>query len=260
LVFFVAGDLGVLGVRANMSTVHRAVVLAAGRGTRMRELTKAIPKPMVKVLGKPVLQIIVEGLRGAGIKELLIVVGYRKEVVENHFQDGSNFGMQIRYAEQIVQDGTGRVVALAQPFCGDDPFLLSYGDILVDPAYYSRLCDLQGAEMSIAVKRSTDVSKGGAVYLNDRFELTDLREKPQPCEITTPWYNAGIYAFRASIFDYVARLQKSPRGEYELTDAIRAMSSAGKRVQAIEITGDWADVRDPEVLAELNQKNLESGS
>jgi dTDP-glucose pyrophosphorylase len=109
--------------------------------------------------------------------------------------------------------------------------------------------------MSIAVKRSTDVSKGGAVYLNDRFELTDLREKPQPNEITTPWYNAGIYVFRASIFDYVARLEKSPRGEYELTDAIRAMSLAGKRVQAVEITGDWADVRDPEVLAELNQKN-----
>ena len=242
-----------------MSTVQRAVVLAAGRGRRMRELTESIPKPMVKVRGKPVLQFIVEGLVHSGIKELLIIVGYRKEVVRNHFQDGARFGIQIRYAEQIVQDGTGRVVGLAQPFCGDDPFLLSYGDILVDPAYYPRLCDLKDAEMSIAVRRSNEVFKGGAVYLNDRFELTDLREKPKPDETATPWYNAGIYVFRASIFDYVAQLEKSPRGEYELTDAIRAMSLGGKRVQAVEIAGDWADVRDPEVLAELNQ-NLESGS
>jgi NDP-sugar pyrophosphorylase family protein len=243
-----------------MNPVRRAVVLAAGRGTRMRELTESIPKPMVKVRGRPVLQIIVEGLRQSGISEVLIVVGYRKEVVQSYFQDGTSFGMQIRYAEQMVQDGTGRVVSLAQPFCGIDPFLLSYGDILVDPSYYPRLCDLKNAEMAIAVKRSTEVSKGGAVYLNNRFELTDLREKPGPGEAATPWYNAGIYAFRASIFDYVARLEKSPRGEYELTDAIRAMSLAGKRVQAVEIIGEWADVRDPEVLAQLNQKNLESPS
>ncbi|HZC35701.1 MAG TPA: sugar phosphate nucleotidyltransferase, partial [Chthoniobacterales bacterium] len=189
--------------------------------------------------------------------ELLIIVGYRKEVVQDYFRDGTNFGMRVEYAEQVVQDGTGRVVSLARPFCGSDPFLLSYGDILVDAVYYPRLCDLKDAEMSIAVKRSTEVSKGGAVYLNDRFELTDLREKPEPSEVATPWYNAGIYVFRASIFDYVARLEKSPRGEYELTDAIRAMSLAGKRVQAVEIIGQWADVRDPEVLAELNQKSSE---
>jgi len=248
-----------------MSDVHRAVVLAAGRGTRMRELTESIPKPMVQVRGKPVLQIIVEGLRETGIKELLIIVGYRKEVVQNHFQNGFKFGMRIEYAEQIVQDGTGRVVTLAERFCSNDSFLLSYGDILVDPIHYRRLCDLKDAEMSIAVRRSTEISKGGAVYLNDRFELTDLREKPKPGEAaTTPWYNAGIYVFRASIFEYVERLEKSPRGEYELTDAIRAMSLSGKRVQAVEITGDWADVRDPEILAALNQEknqrreNLES--
>jgi dTDP-glucose pyrophosphorylase len=242
-----------------MSTVNRAVVLAAGRGTRMRELTESIPKPMVIVRGKPVLQIIVEGLRQSGIKELLIIVGYRKEVVRDHFRDGADFGIQIGYAEQVIQDGTGRVVSLAQPFCGNDPFLLSYGDILVDPAYYPLLCDLKGAEMSIAVRRSTEVFKGGAVYVNDRFELVDLREKSKPSEATTPWYNAGMYVFRASIFDYVARLEKSARDEYELTDAIRAMSLDGKRVQAVEIAGNWADVRDPEVLAELNE-NLESGT
>jgi UDP-N-acetylglucosamine diphosphorylase / glucose-1-phosphate thymidylyltransferase / UDP-N-acetylgalactosamine diphosphorylase / glucosamine-1-phosphate N-acetyltransferase / galactosamine-1-phosphate N-acetyltransferase len=236
-----------------MNSVHRAVVLAAGRGKRMRDLTESVPKPMVNVRGKPILQIIVENLAHSGIDQVLIVVGYRKQIVQDHFQDGAVFGLRIEYVEQAVQDGTGRVVTLARPFCGEDPFLLSYGDILVEASCYPRLRDLQEAEMSIAVKRSTEVSKGGAVYLNERFELVDLQEKQKPGEVATPWYNAGIYVFRPSIFEYVARLQKSPRGEYELTDAIRAMSLDGRRVQAVEITGDWVDVRDPEVLAELNR-------
>ena len=78
-------------------------------------------------------------------------------------------------------------------------------------------------------------------------------EKPQPGEPTSPWYNAGVYTFRPSIFDYTAVLEKSPRGEYELTDAIRALAQSGRLVQAFELQGDWADVRDPEVLAVLNR-------
>ena len=115
-------------------TVTKAVILAAGRGSRMRELTREIPKPMVEVCGKPILRYIVDGLRDAGIRKILVVVGYRKEVVQDHFQDGSAFGMQVTYAEQVSQDGTGKAVELAKEFCESDPFILSYGDILVDPS------------------------------------------------------------------------------------------------------------------------------
>ena len=107
-------------------------------------------------------------------------------------------------------------------------------------------------EAIISVKRMDDVSKGGAVFVNERFELIDLREKPRPGEPTSPWYNAGVYAFRPSIFAYTARLQLSARGEYELTDAVRELALSGKKVQALEIVGTWADVRDPEILAQLN--------
>jgi dTDP-glucose pyrophosphorylase len=97
------------------------------------------------------------------------------------------------------------------------------------------------------------VSKGGAVFLNERMELVDLREKSKPGEATSPWYNAGLYAFRPSIFNFTAKLKPSPRGEYELTDAIRELGRSGKKVKALELTGEWADVRDPEVLAKLNK-------
>ena len=236
-----------------MPKIHRAVLLAAGRGTRMRELTNDLPKPMIAVRGKPVLQHIVEGLRDASVTDFLIVVGYRAETVQNFFGDGSPYRIQIQYATQVVQDGTGRVVELARHFAGELPFILSYGDILVDPANYKSIVDLpDDIEGIISVKRDEDVSKGGAVFVNGRMELTDLLEKPKPEEKTSPWYNAGLYAFRPSIFDFTAKLKPSPRGEYELTDAIRELAQSGKTVKALPLVGEWADVRDPEILAKLN--------
>ncbi len=232
-----------------MNQITKAVLLAAGRGTRMRDLTNDLPKPMLQVRGKPVLQHIIEGLRAAGVQDFCIVVGWRAEVVRDYFGEE-----KISYVTQDRQDGTGKVVELAREFCGHDPFVLSYGDILVDPSNYQPLVrPVDDVEAIVSVRRDQDVSKGGAVFVNDNFQVTDVREKPLPNEPTSPWYNAGIYAFRPSIFDFTAQLELSPRGEYELTDAVRDLARSGKRVQALELTGDWADVRDPEILAELNR-------
>lgn len=236
-----------------MSRVTKAVLLAAGKGTRMRELTNDLPKPMIAVRGQPILRHIVDGLRAAGVTHFLIIIGYRADVVRDYFGDGGALGIHVEYAEQIVQDGTGRVVELAKDFAGKDPFVLSYGDILIDPANYARLVALDDAEALVSVKHNPgEIAKGGAVFVNERFEMTNLREKPQPGEPTSPWYNAGVYTFRPSIFEFTATLEKSPRGEYELTDAIRNLAQSGTKVQVLELSGNWADVRDPEVLAQLN--------
>src|SRR2546428_9839857 len=243
----------------HVGTIDQAVLLAAGRGTRMRELTTDLPKPMIKVRGKPILLHIIEGLQTAGIKDFLIIVGYHGDTVRDYFGDGTCFGLRIKYATQIVQDGTGRVVDLARDFVGDSLFVLSYGDILVDPDNYKKIVDLpDSAEAIITVKRGEDVSKGGAVFLNKQMELVDLQEKAAPAEAArwsaiseraVPFYNAGLYTFRPSIFEFTAKLRPSARGEYELTDAIRDLALSGIKVKAVELTGEWADVRDPEILA-----------
>ena len=238
-----------------MTKIDKAVVLAAGRGTRMRELTVDLPKPMIEVRGKPVLQHIVEGLRDAGVFRFVIIVGYHAETIRNFFGDGRRHNVDIEYVTQTVQDGTGRVVALARDFAAGSPFILSYGDILISPENYRRVVDLpDDCEAIVTVTRGEDVSKGGAVFVNERMELVDLREKPKPGEPTSSWYNAGLYAFRPSIFQFIAKLKPSPRGEYELTDAVRDLAHSGKKIQALELAGEWADVRDPEVLAKLNQQ------
>jgi UDP-N-acetylglucosamine diphosphorylase / glucose-1-phosphate thymidylyltransferase / UDP-N-acetylgalactosamine diphosphorylase / glucosamine-1-phosphate N-acetyltransferase / galactosamine-1-phosphate N-acetyltransferase len=237
-----------------MTKIDRTVLLAAGRGTRMRELTADLPKPMIKVRGKPILLHIIEGLQAAGIKNFLIIVGYHAGAVRDYFGDGTCFGLQIKYAVQVIQDGTGRVVELARDFVGQMPFVLSYGDILVDPTNYKSMVSLADeVEAIVSVKQNEDVSKGGAVFVNEQMEVTDIQEKLKPGEPISPWYNAGIYAFRPSIFAWTAKLKPSPRGEYELTDAIRGLAKSGKRVKAYELSGEWADVRDPEILARLNQ-------
>ena len=235
-----------------MAQVTKAVVLAAGRGTRMKELTDELPKPMVEVKGTPILESIVRGLVANGVRQILIVVGYRKEVIMDYFGDGSGFGCEVSYIEQIVQDGTGRVVELAKDFAGDDPFILSYGDILVSAESYAPLVDFTNVDGKLTVKIDEDVRKGGAVFIEDGL-VTNLIEKPKDDEPTSPYYNAGIYVFSPVIFEYTAELKLSPRGEYELTDAIASQVRDGLRIEAVELVGDWADVRDPEILRELNE-------
>lgn len=236
-----------------MSQVKKAVILAAGRGTRMREITDELPKPMVKVKGMPILESIVRGLVFNGITDFLIVVGWRKEVITDYFGDGSDFGCRVEYVEQVVQDGTGRVLELARDFSGDDPFILSYGDILVPAESYAPLVNFTNVEGKLTVKIDEDVRKGGAVFIVDGM-VTDLIEKGGDDAPTSPYYNAGIYSFSPKIYDYTAKLELSPRGEYELTDAIKAQVQDGLPIAAVELDGEWADVRDSKVLDELNSQ------
>jgi UDP-N-acetylglucosamine diphosphorylase / glucose-1-phosphate thymidylyltransferase / UDP-N-acetylgalactosamine diphosphorylase / glucosamine-1-phosphate N-acetyltransferase / galactosamine-1-phosphate N-acetyltransferase len=246
----------------------KGVILAAGKGTRMKELTRDVPKPLLDVAGRPVLEHILTGLRDAGVAEACVIVGYRGEAIREHFGDGSRLKMRLHYVEQAVQDGTGKAPELAREFVGGDSFVLSYGDILVSPGDYKNMTALFGREKPDAlqtVKRGEDVTKGAVACFDRDFYMTDLIEKPTPEQLEAlvragklqpgapAWYNSGIYIFTPRVFEFTARLQKSVRGEYELTDALIAMCRAGLRIRGCELMGRWADVRDPEVLAELRQ-------
>lgn len=218
----------------------------------MRDLTESLPKPMLSVREKPILEHIIAGLKNAGITDVLIVVGYRADVITSHFGNGSNHGVSIEYVTQVVQDGTGRVVELAKAFTGKESFILSYGDILIDSENYIRLTQLNQQAALVSVKHNAaEIAKGGCVVVNAQMVLTDLIEKPAG-PAPSPWYNAGVYTFSPAIYDHTAKLERSPRGEFELTDAIRTLAQETGNVLAVELKGEWADVRDPEVLAELN--------
>ncbi len=226
-------------------TLTKAVILAAGRGTRMEALTDEVPKPMLGVGGKPILGHLVENLRRAGFRDLLIVTGYRAEQVENYF--GGQPGMVFR--RQDVRDGTARAALLAKDFAGPDGFLLTFGDILVAPeAYLGIAARLELLEAVLAVKFVDDPYQGAAVYGEDD-RVTSIIEKPPRGSSTTHWNSAGFYCFRPSIFERLAAVPLSPRGEYELTDAVRLLLEAGEPVGFYAIPGGWRDVGRPDDLA-----------
>ncbi len=244
----------------------KAVILAAGKGTRMKELTNEVPKPMLLSQGKPIIEHILEGILAAGVRDIFIVTGYRAEAIEEYFGDGSEWKARIVYGRQMVSDGTGKAPEVARQYIGASPFLLTYGDILVPPRNYRGIIDRFGEnDFSgvISVTRGEDIRQGGLNFFDEGFCLKRVVEKPTIEQLDNlrqegwlmpnqpVWYNAGIYIFKPSLFEFTAQLERSPRGEYELTDAINGLLSAGHKLAGFEIEGQWVDVRDPATLAKL---------
>ncbi len=225
----------------------------------MGELTAELPKPMLPVQGKPVLEHIVEGLRDeAGIREVFIITGWRGNVIREHFGDGSRWKVSVSYGEQTVQDGTGKAPEIAKAWIGSEKFLMSYGDILLSPPTdYKLLATSFKEDGVIALKKVSpeELSKGGAVVLDDNGFMVELIEKGDPSQLSkNAFYNAGIYLLTPEIFKFTATLQKSPRNEYEFTDALKAFVASGAKLRGTILQQGWADVRDPVVLAELNKR------
>ena len=234
--------------------VGDAVVLAAGRGTRMKGLTEDVPKPMLQVAGRPILEHIVVTLRDAGIERLVMVTGYRAERIEEHFGDGRRLGVTIQYRRQTVRDGTARALLLGREAIGDRAFVLAWGDILAERRNYPRLLETfarRRADGLLAVNWVEDPYRGAAVYLDSQDRIERIVEKPPKGTATTHWNNAGIGVFRPVLFDHAANVEKSARGEYEIPDALTAMLRDRQALYGFRLEGFWSDVGTPEDLAEV---------
>lgn len=234
-----------------------AVLLAAGRGTRMGALTATTPKPLLRVAGRPIIAHALAGLARAGVQTAVIVVGYRGEQIEAALGDGAGLGLALRYVRQEQPEGTAQALLSAEPAIGGAPFILSWGDILVPPALYGELIAGYAArpcDALLAVNEVDDPWRGAAVYVNADWRVTRLEEKPPRGSSTTRWNNAGIMMFAPLIFDYARRLTPSPRGEYELPQAVAQMVRDGRVVRALPLRGAWSDVGTPADLADAERR------
>ena len=204
---------------------------------------------MLVVSGKPLLEHVLERLRKAGIEAVFVVTGFRAETIERYF---SSYPMRLVFGRQQSINGTAKAALLAREFVGDDPFLLTYGDILVGSEEYLGIAAQLEADRAtsgvLGVKRVDDPWKGAAVY-EEAGRVSRIVEKPARGTSSTNWNSAGLYAFRAAIFDALAAVTPSMRGEYELTSGIERQLAEGLRVEMYEIKGPWSDVGRPEDLA-----------
>jgi NDP-sugar pyrophosphorylase family protein len=234
------------------TSIRYAVVLAAGRGKRMGEITSRTPKPMLPVQGRPMLEHVLQRLAAAGIEKFLVVVGYRREILQEHFR---HWPLPLEFRVQEPLDGTGSAARLARDFAGSAPFLLTFGDILCDPSAYvrcGRVLDKFSATAAVlGVKDVEDPWRGAAVYEEDG-KVYRVVEKPPIGTSTTRWNSAGLFALRPLVFPYLDRLQPSTRNEYELTAIFESMLRDNLELRISTIEGGWRDVGYPEDLDAVN--------
>lgn len=242
------------------------MVLAAGRGVRLGSLTADRPKPLVEVGGRPCLEWVLSGLAAAGVTEAVVVTGYRAEAIESRIGSGASLGLRVRYARQQVPDGTGSAVLRAREAVGSRCFAATFGDVVLDPVNYAlalRRFRETRADLLMAVNWVDDPCAGAAITVDEGGWVTSVVEKPAPGTSSTHWNHAGLIVARPLLFDYLAALSPSPRGEYELTAAYPPMLAEGLRLLAMPVEGHWGDIGTPEELERMDallREQRENGS
>jgi bifunctional UDP-N-acetylglucosamine pyrophosphorylase/glucosamine-1-phosphate N-acetyltransferase len=226
----------------------QAVILAAGKGTRMRPLSSKLPKPLLQVGGQRILEHTIDQLRGI-VEEVILVVGYRGKLIQKSFRHNYR-GMKVIYAWQKEQLGTGDAALKALPYL-HGPFLLLYGD---DMYYRSDILEVIKYCPSLLVGKTNNASQFGVVQTKGKW-VHSIVEKPK--NPRSNFVNAGVYFLDPSIFRI--KLKKSKRGEYEFTDYIKNLLKKGKRI-AFYAADRWQPITTPENLREARLALLKASA
>jgi len=234
--------------------IRKAVLLAAGRGLRLGTLTEHLPKPMLEVAGQPLIGHIIDALTANEVRDIAIVTGYLASHIDEWCALHMRANPEVRPTtlHQVDLNGTAGAMLFAKNFVLDETaFIFGWGDILMDAENYTRFIQSarsQSYDLMLSINRVRDPWRGGAVYIHADMRVKRLVEKPAPGTSTTNWNNAGLFAATPRIFDYLARLKPSPRGELELPEAIALMIADRCEVRAVDVRGFWSDVGTPEDL------------
>lgn len=232
----------------------KAVILAAGEGRRLRPLTETRPKPMLPAANRPLLEHVVEAVATAGIREIVLVVGYRKERIQSYFGDGDDWDVELDYVEQSPQLGTGHALLQAESLVGDD-FVALNGDRIVDPDIVQRVRELreETGDIVMAVTEVDHPEEYGVVYVDDDRVQT-VQERP-PAELArSNRVNAGVYGFGPDIF--AALRDTDTHGELGITTTL-ADRLSDRPVRPVNYQGRWLDVSTPWDLVDVNGSLLD---
>lgn len=230
--------------------ITKAVIPAAGRGTRLLPLTKAVPKELVPLGRKPVLEHIVDECVQSGITDVLFVISEDKTAIRTHFGASAN-GVQFSYTFQAEQKGLADAIYCGKEFAGADPFAVVLGDSVIstDQAVlpFRRVLDTYentDASAVIVVQKTPreQVSRYGIVRpksgIAPSFEIDALVEKPRPEDAPSEYAIAGRYAFDATIFDCIERTPLGAVGEYQITDSIQLLLKENRAVWCVALGGN----------------------
>ncbi len=234
----------------------KGLVLAGGKGTRLRPFTYTGAKQLVPLANKPILFYAIEELVSCGVTEIGIVVGETKDQVMEAVGDGSNFGASVTYIDQPAPQGIAHAVKISQTFLGDSPFVLFLGDNFIKEGIRPYLDEFRAScHNGMVLLRPVERPQEFGVAQLEGDKLVRVVEKPSepPSNLAV----IGIYFFDARVFDAIDRLEPSHRGELEITDTIQRLIDDGLDVRAEVISGHWIDTGKHDDLLEANRLILE---
>jgi glucose-1-phosphate thymidylyltransferase len=234
----------------------QVIIPLAGKGTRLRPHTHLVPKPMLKVAGRPVMDWVMDRLHGLNVTELIFITGHLKDQVEAY--SSTRYGYPARYIEQKVQDGTAGAINLARPYV-TGPVLIIFVDTVFEADL--TLINRTDADGIIWAKEVEDYQRFGVVVTDPDGYMTRIVEKPK--EPISKLANIGLYYIKAvdSLWQGIDHVLAAPanKGEYYLTDAFQFMIEKGKRILAAEV-GGWYDCGKLDTLLETNEILLRKGA
>lgn len=232
----------------------KGYVLAAGEGLRMRPLTSNIPKPLLPVAGRPFLEHNIEALKESGIKDIILLVGWRANRIREHFGDGKEFGVKIEYVEQEERLGTAHAIGMIKDLV-DAPFLCLYGDVVLTKESVAGLVEhYKKVKGNVMALTTVEDPRRYGMIITEAGVVKDIIEKPEEPETNT--VNAGAYVLGPQIFDAIAETKKSPRGEFEITDSFKILMKK-THIYTHVLKGEWIDVARPWDLIEANRILME---
>ena len=232
--------------------MRKAIVLAAGKGARLRPLTLAIPKEMIRVGIKPAIEHAIEVLKAGGIDNILVVVGRNKEAILNYLGSGERLGVQICYRIQEELKGTAHAVYQGKDFIGGEDFAVIYGDNYLKP--YNTMKEIvkfheeKKADATLVLHPVEDPRRFGIVKIDDTGKVLGIIEKPtleeaKPYKVKGTYLNiAGLLLLKPSVFGYIDKTKPGKDGELWLTDSIELMRKDGKAVYGFMFKGTRYDL------------------
>jgi UTP--glucose-1-phosphate uridylyltransferase len=240
--------------------IRKAVIPAAGKGSRLRPLTLAMPKETLPIVNKPAIHHIIHALKLAGIEDVIIVSGYKKHALLDYFSSPEYEneemqelnGLNFLFATQSNPIGIADAVGKSKSLVGNEPFVVIFGDTIIEPPDYlkkmidshvnTRIHD-KNLAATVGIMEVEDVERWGIVELSKErvgecIRISGLVEKPKKDEAPSNWAIAGCYVFEPVIFDAIRDILREPpgaRGEYQITDAMRKLIEKGFSVYALPL-------------------------
>ncbi|MGW2157999.1 glucose-1-phosphate thymidylyltransferase [Nonomuraea sp. NPDC001699] len=234
----------------------KALVLSGGSGTRMRPLSHSMPKQLIPIANKPVLEHVLESLRALGVTEIGLVVGDREAQIAEVVGDGSRFGTRVTYIRQLRPLGLAHCVKLARPFLGGDDFVMYLGDCVLADGIGPIAEEFHALRPAaqIVVHRVADPRPFGVVETDGTGAVLRVVEKPE--RPRSDLVMTGVYFFTPAVHEAVDRIVPGRRGELEITDAVQWLLTSGQEVRASLYRGYWSDAGRVDDVLECNRRLL----